>query len=195
MPTVNRSSFGASDQLTWLRSSLPKQTKWARSQRSTETQEGHQNARSVPCGVGGETQALADWRHIPENVGATAEAALQPKSGMSQHESETIVSKQRTHLATTEQGVDAREGPSRKRSDDEARRARGVRTGLEARWMVFAWTTTSHSDNPSEQSQERQSTAGRLIQSAPSKLSRIGNESEAALATPRCWWWWPPRLR
>ena len=40
---------------------------------------------------------------------------------MSQHESETIVSKQRTRLATTEQGLDAEEGPSRKPSDGKAR--------------------------------------------------------------------------
>ena len=44
-----------------------------------------------------------------------------PSPEMSQHESETIVGKQRTHLATTEQGLDAEEGPSRKRSDGKAR--------------------------------------------------------------------------
>jgi hypothetical protein len=49
-----------------------------------------------------------------------------PSPEMSQRESETTVSKKRTHLATTEQGVDAEEGPPRKRSDEEARRARRV---------------------------------------------------------------------
>ena len=52
-----------------------------------------------------------------------------PSPEMSQRESETTVSKKRTHLATTEQGVDAEEGPPRKRSDEEARRARRVRIG------------------------------------------------------------------
>src|SRR5262245_19272926 len=41
--------------------------------------------------------------------------------GMSQDESETIVRQERTHLATTERGGDAKGGPSRKRSDRKAR--------------------------------------------------------------------------
>jgi len=40
---------------------------------------------------------------------------------MSRGNVETIVSKERTHLATTERGGDAKGGPSRKRSDQKAR--------------------------------------------------------------------------
>jgi len=41
---------------------LARQTKerGAHSQSSTETQEGHKNQRSIPCGVGRQTQALGD---------------------------------------------------------------------------------------------------------------------------------------
>jgi hypothetical protein len=48
---------------------------------------------------------------------------------MSQGLVETIVSKDRTHLATTEQGVDAGEGPSRKRSDRKPRSNRESEQG------------------------------------------------------------------
>jgi hypothetical protein len=57
---------------------------------------------------------------------------------MSQHESETIVTKQRTHLATPEQGESQLKGLQGKRSDEEARAARRVRIGQEAREVAFA---------------------------------------------------------
>ena len=68
------------------------------------------------------------------------------KPSLSQHESETIVSKQRTHLATTEQGESQLEGPSGKRSDRKDRRAREVRTSGEDRTRKLACSTYSPRD-------------------------------------------------
>jgi hypothetical protein len=50
----------------------------------------------------------------------------------------TIVSKEEHQVATTERVEAPEKGPPRKRSDEEARRGRRVRTGLEAREVVLA---------------------------------------------------------